>query len=107
MDTVSCDRPAKGQPVNEPVGRHAQSRCLERYDIPITASEIRGLEERLAAGEGMVLRRYPADGSETRVIRFQGELVTLVFGVNGFIYTFLPRDAPFKRPGVRYREGKR
>ena len=77
--------------------RHAYARAIERYGLDISPREIRELEARLAAGEGMVLRRTPDGAAEVRVIRYNGELVSLVFGLNGFIWTFLPRDAPFKR----------
>ncbi len=84
--------------------RHAQARAAERYGLDVTMVEMRELEARLAAGEGMILRREPANGSSTQVIWFRGELVTLIYGRNGFVYTFLPKDAPFKRTGMRRRE---
>lgn len=71
---------------------HPQQRALERYGIVLDMPGLRAVAARLAAGEGMLLRRSPRDGSEVRVIRVEGQLVTVAFDpVSGIIKTFKPR----------------
>ncbi len=79
-----------------PAEPHACERALERYGMTISALELQAIEERVALGEGMLLSRAP-DGASVRVIRIQGELVTLAVAPNGHIKTFLPKDAPMKK----------
>ena len=73
---------------------HVIERALSRYGIVITWQDLRLIEERVKSGEGMILRRDP-DGADTRVVRIEGQLVTLVFSPgDGRIKTFLPADHP-------------
>ena len=82
----------------EDSGRHAVVRAFERYGITISQEGLRDLEERLRAGEGMILRKDPVDGTEQRVIRLEGQLVTVVVSqMSRRILTFLPADAPYAR----------
>lgn len=72
---------------------HPRTRYRERYGSELSAAELRALEGRLAAGEGMTLRRQ-ADGVDIRVLRLVDDLVTVAFDVAaGRVKTFLPRDA--------------
>lgn len=69
---------------------HPQQRALERYGITLDAKALRGIEDRLAAGEGMMLRRN-VDGAEVTVIRVADQLVQAVFmPATGKILTFNP-----------------
>lgn len=70
---------------------HARQRALERYGITLDTTALRAIEARLAAGDGMVLRRSPLDGSEVRVIRVADQLVTVAFDTaTRQVKTFLP-----------------
>ena len=81
------------------LGGHARQRALERYGIELDLTGLRALEARLAAGEGMVLRRL--NSCEVTVIRVSGQLVTVVFDLcTQRVRTFKP--TPDRR--FRYRQ---
>lgn len=74
------------------LAKHAIERALERYGIVLAMA---ALEAKLAAGDGVILRR-DRDGSDVRVIRVEGQLVTVAF-YNGRLKTFLPADTPYRK----------
>ena len=80
---------------------HACERALERYGITISVGELRVVEDKIRAGDGMLMRR-DQNGDEVRVIRLLGQLATVVCMPNGTIKTFLPPDAPLKQKGWRW-----
>ena len=77
---------------------HVIERALERYGIVITWQDVRDLEARIHAGDGVMLLRRNPDGAEVSVVRVDGQLVTLVYSpLEGRIKTFLPADKPMTR----------
>jgi hypothetical protein len=75
---------------------HAIGRAKERYGLTLDRPALRAIEARLAAGEGMILRKNQ-DGSTVQVIRVQEQLVTVVLAKDGHIKTFPPKEAALRR----------
>lgn len=87
-----------------PRARHAIERAQERYNLLLTTTDIRRLEQTILAGKALIVRR--ADPNDTVLVQHKGvSLVAVVYRPNGNIVTFLPRESlsPSKKrdPGRR------
>ena len=71
--------------------QHTIRRARERHGIQLSLSALTTLEERLRAGEGVLLRPDP-DGCRVMLIRFLFDQITVVFDPElDCIKTVLPR----------------